>query len=81
MGGRYELKQGDVILLTTDGLEEAMNPSNEEYGRARLRQTLTKHAGKTAAGMAESIHNDVVHFMAGAQQRDDLTMVVVKSVT
>jgi phosphoserine phosphatase len=80
MGKTYELTPGDVILLTTDGIEEAMNPSNEEYGRKRLRDTLSKHAGKTAAGIAESVHNDVVHFMAGTQQRDDLTMVVVKAV-
>jgi serine phosphatase RsbU (regulator of sigma subunit) len=79
VGGTYELKSGDVVLLTTDGLEEAMNRSNEEFGRARLRETLSCSADRSAAEIARSIQSAVLSFMAGAPQRDDLTMIVVKA--
>ena len=79
VGARSRMVPGDILLMTTDGIEEAMDPKSKEYSRERLRETLCKHAKGTAREIAEGIHNDVVAFMAGAAQRDDLTMVVVKA--
>jgi len=79
MGPSSRLQPGDVLLMTTDGIEEAMNPSSEEYSRERLREVLRENAGGTAQEIAESIRNNVIWFMDGADQRDDLTMVVVKA--
>ncbi|HUV38669.1 MAG TPA: GAF domain-containing SpoIIE family protein phosphatase [Planctomycetota bacterium] len=79
MGRPSRLAPGDVLLMTTDGIEEAMNPSSEEYGRDRLRDVLREHAGASAAEIAQNIRNNVLWFMDGAAQRDDLTMVVVKA--
>jgi len=79
VGKTCTLKPGDVFLMTTDGIEEAMNPSSEEFGREKLRELLRASAGGSAEAITRTIRDAVTEFMAGADQRDDLTMVVVKA--
>jgi len=81
VGGTYELHPGDIFLMTTDGIEEAMNSSSEEFSRERLREVLCANAGETAEKIGGAIRDAVKAFMAGAAQRDDLTMVVLKART
>ena len=78
MGQRCTLNSGDVLLITTDGIEEAMNPDSEEFSRERLRDVLKQSADGTPREIARTIRDEVTRFMADAEQRDDLTMVVVK---
>jgi serine phosphatase RsbU (regulator of sigma subunit) len=73
------LQPGDVLLMTTDGIEEAMNPAGDEFGRGALRDVLKKNAAKMSCDVAQAIRDEVRAFMGDAQQRDDLTMVVVKA--
>lgn len=80
MGQTCALNSGDVLLITTDGIEEAMNPASEEFGRRRLRDVLRANAGGSVAEIARTIRDEVIEFMADADQRDDLTMVVVKTI-
>lgn len=80
LGEGHQLKPGDVFLMTTDGIEEAMNPSSKEFSRERLREVLCSNAAASAAEIGKAIRDEVIEFMAGADQRDDLTMVVVKAV-
>lgn len=79
MGPAHQLKKGDVMVMTTDGIEEAMNPASEEFGRDRLSKVLATNAQEPAADIVQAVRDAVLEFMAGADQRDDLTMVVVKA--
>jgi phosphoserine phosphatase len=79
LGPESTLNKGDVLLITTDGIEEAMNPAGETFGRERLRSLLCDNTGGPASQIAQIIRDDVNRFMDGADQRDDLTMIVVKA--
>ena len=73
---------GDVLALVTDGFFEWSRPSTDgkrdDYGLERLRASLARHAGKTAAEITEALAADVGEFASGEPQQDDLTVVVIK---
>jgi sigma-B regulation protein RsbU (phosphoserine phosphatase) len=79
IGGHYDLHPGDVILLTTDGLEEAMNVRDEEFGRDRLRAALARLAGEPAETISQGLKAAVLEFVGDAPRRDDLTLIVAKA--
>lgn len=72
------LRQGDVVLLYTDGLVEARNRKGEMFGRDRVRRVMRTHAAKDAAGLLEAMGGVVRRFKDGAPQEDDITMVAVR---
>jgi serine phosphatase RsbU (regulator of sigma subunit) len=69
---------GDVLLFYTDGMTEAMNENDEEFGEARLHNLLIEYAGYTADEISQRILESVRRFCGEAAQFDDMTMVVVK---
>jgi sigma-B regulation protein RsbU (phosphoserine phosphatase) len=71
------LRPGDSLILYTDGLTEAFNPSGEQYGFNRLSSVAEKKAALTPhAFLAESLR-DLERFRSGARKSDDLTMMVL----
>lgn len=70
---------GDVLLLYTDGVSEAENVSGEQFGQARLEQTLAGLVGGTAEHILEGIVDAVVTWAGERGQTDDLTLVVVRA--
>ncbi len=75
-----DLQVGDVLVYYTDGLTEAVDSNNEEYGEARLQQALLAAAGQPAVAVRDYIVNDVNRFCDGVPLFDDLTLVVVQYV-
>jgi phosphoserine phosphatase RsbU/P len=78
---RYEsatvaLQPGDLLLVCTDGIAEAMNIDNEELGDARLETLARSCLGLTASEARTRILAGVEAFVADAPQHDDLTLVV-----
>lgn len=77
-----ELRSGDVYVLVTDGVLEAMNYDGETYGRGRLEQSIRTHgaaeAGMASALIAKQIMWDVRRFVGLAKLADDLTVVVLR---
>ncbi|MCD6579707.1 SpoIIE family protein phosphatase [bacterium] len=71
--------KGDVFLFCTDGVTEAMNPSNEEYGEERLKELLKKNAGYDSKTIIKNIREEIVKFLDGAELQDDFTMVILKN--
>jgi phosphoserine phosphatase RsbU/P len=71
------LVEGDVFVLYTDGLSEAMNAEGDLYGEDRLRSLVEEHGGLGADGLRERIVRDVEAFVAGADPHDDMTLIVV----
>ena len=68
------LEPGDAILLYTDGVIEAMNSAGEQYGESRLEAAL-KRANRISVA---DVGRDVAGFTAGAEQSDDITMLVLE---
>jgi sigma-B regulation protein RsbU (phosphoserine phosphatase) len=72
------LSAGDAILLHTDGISEARNPSGAMYGAARIECTLRARRGVGPVGLAEACLRDVSAFRAGAPAADDVAIMVVQ---
>jgi serine phosphatase RsbU (regulator of sigma subunit) len=74
------LEPGDLFLLFTDGLSEAMNPGAELFGEGRLRRILEEGRALGSEELKERILEDVRHFVGEADPHDDMTLVVLKVV-
>jgi sigma-B regulation protein RsbU (phosphoserine phosphatase) len=72
------LDAGDLYVLFTDGISEAMNADDDCFGEARLARLLEDHADLPAEELRERILRDVEAFAGGAPQHDDMTMILLK---
>ncbi len=77
---KIQLQKGDVLLLYTDGLVEAMNVRREEYGFDRLQHSLELLASGSPADIQEALLEEVNRFTGAVEKQDDVTIVVVKAV-
>jgi serine phosphatase RsbU (regulator of sigma subunit) len=76
-----QIEPGDMLLLFTDGVNEAINDLYEEYSLARLEATFAQAAGQpeaTAQSVTDVILADVHQFVGNTAQYDDITLVVVR---
>jgi sigma-B regulation protein RsbU (phosphoserine phosphatase) len=73
-----ELQPGDFILFYTDGITEAINPAQEEFGMERLRQTLYELKSCPVDEMVSALENALNEYADPAQAFDDVTMMVVR---
>jgi sigma-B regulation protein RsbU (phosphoserine phosphatase) len=75
------LQPGDMLVLYTDGLTEAMNPAREMYGEERLCAALASCAGNGlgAKAIIDTLRAAVRLHAGAAEQHDDLTIVVVRA--
>jgi sigma-B regulation protein RsbU (phosphoserine phosphatase) len=69
---------GDVLLLYTDGLTEAPNEDDKEFGSARLADSVRSAQDLTAARMNGYLLDAVKCFTGGSELRDDFTLVTVR---
>jgi serine phosphatase RsbU (regulator of sigma subunit) len=69
---------GDVLLAFTDGVPEAHNPANEEFGEDRLQQLLRESAHLPADEISARISSEMKDWIRDAEQYDDLTFIVMK---
>lgn len=73
-----QLEKGDTLVMFTDGVTEAMNPNREEFGIERLNDSLKDVAYRSCAEIIETVKGDIKDFADGAEQSDDITMLVIK---
>jgi phosphoserine phosphatase RsbU/P len=69
---------GDVFVFFSDGIVDASNPKDEQFGRTRIEQTISKHSNGTAQEIADALFKAADEFSAGAPVFDDQTVVVLK---
>ena len=72
-----KVEPGDRLLLYTDGVTETHNPQGELYGDDRLVKVFTDNVANGEEETIDAIHNDLIKFSAGADQFDDITMMVI----
>jgi sigma-B regulation protein RsbU (phosphoserine phosphatase) len=74
---RLTLAHGDRLFLYTDGITEAFNAADEEFGEERLEALLDLSRGEAAPGLIEAVQGGVLRFCAGEPPRDDMTLMVI----
>ena len=73
------LAQGDALVLYTDGITEATNAQEQDYGVARLAAMVARTRTGNAAEICQAVGQDLEAF-CGARRTDDRTLVVIKAV-
>ena len=74
---RY-LNPEDMLILYTDGVTEANNPAQEEFTDLRLLAFINQQEEQLASSIVIKIRDAVNNFAAGAEQSDDLTLLVLR---
>jgi sigma-B regulation protein RsbU (phosphoserine phosphatase) len=77
--GTKAMAPGDMLVCYTDGVTEARDVNDEEYGEERLIELVRSLRGQTsAAGVISAVQESVVRFTGGAEQADDMTLLVLR---
>jgi serine phosphatase RsbU (regulator of sigma subunit) len=76
--GHLTLDTGDVLVLYTDGVTEAFNQNDEEFGEGRLMDAVCASRDMSAREILDTIYRRVTEFAGGAMQSDDITLVIVR---
>ena len=72
------LEEGDVLIVYSDGIPEAMNEQKEEYGMERLERAISQMDGSDATQIRNSLLSDVHRFVGETPPSDDITLVVLR---
>lgn len=73
-----QIKPGDTMVVFSDGVTEAMNGDEVQFGEGRLQEAIVRHREEDASVLLESIVNAVKSHAGAAPQMDDITILVVK---
>ncbi len=73
-----QLAPGDMLVLYTDGVTEAENADEEEFGASRLLDTLASHSHLPVEPLLQTVVAAVQQFSGGSDQQDDITLVIAR---
>ena len=76
--GVVHLQPGDVLVVYTDGVNEALNYDEELFGFDRLVQSMKRYRDEAAGTLANQVLWDVRRFCGLKPQSDDISVVVAK---
>jgi phosphoserine phosphatase RsbU/P len=76
--GRTQLHPGDVLVIYSDGVSEAVNPAGEEFGPTRLYEVVARNLDASAGGIRDRIESALTKFCQGTPAADDITLVICK---
>jgi len=75
-----QLEKGDILVLFSDGVTEAADPDDNDFGEERLADMVFKMRDRPATEIVEEIHKAVHVFTQGAPPADDITVVIARRV-
>ena len=75
---KLTVNKGDIIILYTDGLIEALNQDGHQYGIENLSKTIRENSSLSAKDLATEIKHNVQAFIGSASLHDDQTLVIMK---
>jgi hypothetical protein len=78
--GSTTLQSGDWLAIFTDGVTEAENIHQEEYGEVRFMVLLFANQNETPQELLNTILTDIEHFVGNTPQHDDITLMLLKVV-
>jgi serine phosphatase RsbU (regulator of sigma subunit) len=73
-----KINPGDIYILYTDGISEAMNESRDEYGVERFVNTIKTNRFLKAGELGDKIIEDVRNFAGSTPAHDDITLIIIK---
>ena len=73
-----QLSSGDMVVLYTDGIPDAANEDEENFGDERLLEIIRQNKEKSAEEIKDKIYDEVTKFVGDAPQFDDLTVLILK---
>ncbi|MEJ2194487.1 MAG: SpoIIE family protein phosphatase [Ignavibacteriaceae bacterium] len=76
--GKIQFHPDEMIVLYSDGITEAMNDQNEEFGEERLIKLITKYKNEDIYKLIDRIIEAVNAFSEGVAQSDDITVMIIK---
>jgi len=76
--GHVRLEPGDIVVACTDGITEAMDRDDEEFGQERLVQLVAKERALPAAELVQSVLTEVDLFSRGGTHEDDRVILIMK---
>jgi sigma-B regulation protein RsbU (phosphoserine phosphatase) len=77
-GVDLELGVGDTLVIYTDGITEAVNPQDDEYGLERLSAICHEHRAAPLAELAITIERSLDDFAEGVPYADDRTVLMAR---
>jgi len=75
---KLTVSPGDIIILYTDGLIEALNQEGRQYGLESLSRVISKNNSLSAKELASEVKHDIQAFVGSASLHDDQTLVIMK---
>ena len=76
--GSVELEPGDLLVLYSDGLVEAANQHDEQFGEERVQALVAQHRHLTATQIRDQIIRAAQAFTGNAELEDDRTLLVLR---
>lgn len=73
-----QLAPGDSVVLYTDGITEALNEQNEEWGMENFLQTIETESGGGVDSMIQSVRTRLARHVSAQQQYDDMTLLALE---
>ena len=73
-----QLQSGDIIVLYTDGVTEAMNKAGQEFEIERLQEVVSRCTGMASQEVVDIVLSEITAFSKGTPQHDDITIMAVK---
>ncbi|MBU1078719.1 MAG: SpoIIE family protein phosphatase [Spirochaetes bacterium] len=74
----FKLEKGDLIILNTDGITEAENDKQEQFGDKRLKELIKQNSTSSADKIVSNVIKQVRKFMGDAAQHDDMTFIIIE---
>lgn len=78
--GELDLGPGDTLVIYSDGVTEAVNLQEEEFGMERLEQVISSNSAASASGLRDKVEAALSAFTQTAPANDDITLVIVKRI-
>jgi sigma-B regulation protein RsbU (phosphoserine phosphatase) len=74
----FTMLPGELLVLFSDGMTEAMNNNEEEFNEDRLKEVIIKYKTELPENLLEIIFKEVQKFCGNTAQTDDMTIVIIK---
>ena len=75
---KIEIDNGDILLIYSDGVTEAMNVEKKEFGLEKVKDLIRNNMSEGAEIIKEKILDEIKLHTSGAEQSDDITLIILK---
>jgi len=76
--GVIQVGDGDLLVLYTDGIDEAMNTARQTFGKERIKEIVKTHSCNPPKELIQILHSKIKDFIGKAPQHDDMTLIVAR---